>query len=99
MPILAVGDSYTYGEEVGENDSWPAQLQRIKNQRVLNAGVSGYGFDQSVLRAELTLPTGNDAQLRRASRSPLASHETEAYLRAEPMVRIRFPPAASRVRT
>jgi GDSL-like Lipase/Acylhydrolase family len=52
VPILAVGDSYTYGEEVSDNEAWPAQLQRIKGQRVLNAGVSGYGFDQSVLRAE-----------------------------------------------
>jgi lysophospholipase L1-like esterase len=52
VPILAVGDSYTYGEEVGDNEAWPAQLQRLTGQRVLNAGVSGYGFDQSVLRAE-----------------------------------------------
>lgn len=52
VPILAVGDSYTYGEEVGDNETWPARLQKIANHRVLNAGVSGYGFDQSVLRAE-----------------------------------------------
>jgi len=52
VPILAVGDSYTYGEEVSDNEAWPAQLQRLKGQRVLNAGVSGYGLDQSVLRAE-----------------------------------------------
>src|SRR5262249_3918896 len=52
VPILAAGDSYTYGEEVGDNETWPAQLQRLTNQRVLNAGASGYGFDQSVLRAE-----------------------------------------------
>jgi lysophospholipase L1-like esterase len=52
VPILAVGDSYTYGEEVSDNEAWPAQLQKIKGQRVLNAGASGFGFDQSVLRAE-----------------------------------------------
>jgi hypothetical protein len=52
VPILAVGDSYTYGEEVGDNETWPAHLQSRMNHRVLNAGVSGYGFDQSVLRAE-----------------------------------------------
>src|SRR5262245_65339317 len=28
VPILAVGDSYTYGEEVGDDETWPAQLQR-----------------------------------------------------------------------
>jgi hypothetical protein len=51
-PILAVGDSYTYGEEVSDGDAWPAQLQRLTGRRVLNGGVSGYGFDQIVLRAE-----------------------------------------------
>jgi hypothetical protein len=51
-PILAVGDSYTYGEEVGDNQTWPALLEQLCGRRVLNGGVSGYGFDQSVLRAE-----------------------------------------------
>lgn len=50
--ILAVGDSYTFGEEVGDTKTWPAQLQRLSGRRVLNGGVSGYGFDQVVLRAE-----------------------------------------------
>jgi len=50
--VLAVGDSYTFGEEVGDGDAWPAQLQRLSGLRVLNGGVSGYGFDQIVLRAE-----------------------------------------------
>lgn len=50
--ILAVGDSYTFGEEVGDGDTWPAQLERLSGRRVLNGGVSGYGFDQVVLRAE-----------------------------------------------
>jgi lysophospholipase L1-like esterase len=51
-PILAVGDSFTYGDEVNDNQTWPAQLQLVSDRRVLNAGVSGYGFDQIVLRAE-----------------------------------------------
>ncbi|MEO8755574.1 MAG: GDSL-type esterase/lipase family protein [Casimicrobiaceae bacterium] len=50
--ILAVGDSYTYGDEVRDEESWPAQLQRLTGRRVLNGGVTGYGFDQIVLRAE-----------------------------------------------
>ena len=52
VPILAVGDSYTYGEDVGDTETWPAQLQRLTGGQVLNGGVSGYGFDQIVLRAE-----------------------------------------------
>ena len=63
VPILAVGDSYTYGEEVGDNEAWPAQLQRLTGQRVLNAGVSGYGFDQSVLRAEQIAATRRPAAI------------------------------------
>ncbi|CAN5443203.1 hypothetical protein BH10PSE6_BH10PSE6_53980 [soil metagenome] len=50
--ILAVGDSFTSGDEVNDDQTWPAHLQRLLGQRVLNAGVSGYGFDQIVLRAE-----------------------------------------------
>ena len=50
--IIATGDSYTYGDEVTNGETWPAHLQALTGERVLNAGVSGYGFDQSVLRAE-----------------------------------------------
>ncbi len=50
--ILAVGDSYTYGEEVNDDETWPALLQAATGRPVLNGGVSGYGFDQTVLRAE-----------------------------------------------
>lgn len=55
-PILAVGDSFTFGAEVPDQESWPSQLQQITGRRVLNAGVSGYGFDQIVLRAEALAP-------------------------------------------
>ncbi len=55
-PILAVGDSFTFGEEVSDGETWPADLQRLTGRRVLNAGVSGYGFDQIVLRTEALAP-------------------------------------------
>jgi hypothetical protein len=51
-PILAVGDSFTFGDEVSDGQTWPAQLQQLTGRQVLNGGVSGYGFDQTVLRAE-----------------------------------------------
>ena len=50
-PILAVGDSFTFGDEVADGETWPAQLEHILWRPVLNAGVSGYGLDQAVLRA------------------------------------------------
>ena len=55
-PILAVGDSFTFGAEVNDPDTWPALLQGLTGRRVLNGGVSGYGFDQTVLRAEALAP-------------------------------------------
>jgi hypothetical protein len=55
-PILVVGDSFAHGDEVADNETWPAQLQALMGRRVINAAVSGYGFDQMVLRAELIAP-------------------------------------------
>ena len=52
-PIVATGDSYTYGEEVSDTETWPAHLERRLSRPVLNSGVSSYGFDQTVLRAEI----------------------------------------------
>ena len=54
--ILAVGDSYTAGSEVRDEESWPAQLEGLARIPVINAGVGGYGLDQIVLSAERLLP-------------------------------------------
>lgn len=48
--ILAVGDSFTFGDEVSDADTWPAQLEELTGIRTLNAGVFGYGLDQSAIR-------------------------------------------------
>jgi hypothetical protein len=50
-PILAVGDSYTFGDQVSDWETWPAQLERFTGRKVINAGVFGYGIDQAFLRA------------------------------------------------
>lgn len=55
-PILAVGDSFTYGSEVAADDSWPALLERKTGIKVINGGVGGYGLDQSALLAERLIP-------------------------------------------
>jgi len=51
-PILATGDSYTKGDEVGDAETWPAQVQTLLGWRTINAGVGAYGLDQTVLRTE-----------------------------------------------
>jgi hypothetical protein len=54
--VLAVGDSFTWGGWVADNETWPAYLEAQIGQPVLNGGVFGYGFDQIVMRAERLVP-------------------------------------------
>lgn len=51
-PILATGASFTKGDEVPDGEAWPAYLQDMTGRQVLNGGVSGYSFDQTVLSTE-----------------------------------------------
>lgn len=55
-PVLATGNSFAYGLEVADGESWPAYLQALLDRQVVNAGVPGYGLDQIVLRTELLVP-------------------------------------------
>jgi hypothetical protein len=50
--ILAVGDSMVFGDQVSDDETWPAILERRLNRQVVNGGVSGYGTAQALLRAE-----------------------------------------------
>ena len=72
-PILAVGDSFTFGDEVNDGQTWPAQLQHLTGRRVLNGGVSGYGFDQTVLRAEQLAPPDTSRRPSSSASSPTTS--------------------------
>src|SRR5262249_40680589 len=54
-PILAVGDSFVFGDQVSDDETWPALLERRLNRSVINGGVSAYGSLQAVLRAEQLL--------------------------------------------
>jgi lysophospholipase L1-like esterase len=53
--ILAVGDSFVFGDQVSDSETWPAVLEKQLNRRVINGGVSNYGAAQAVLRAEQLL--------------------------------------------
>lgn len=48
--ILAVGDSFTFGDGVSDNETWPAFLEANSKKKVINGGVFAYGLDQSFLR-------------------------------------------------
>lgn len=48
--ILAVGDSFTFGDQVSDDETWPAGLEKLADTRVINGGVFGYGIDQAYLR-------------------------------------------------
>ncbi|MFQ5576019.1 MAG: hypothetical protein ACE5G8_03420 [Anaerolineae bacterium] len=52
--LAAFGPSFTHGDEVNDDQTWEAQLQRMQpNLEVMNWGLGGYGLDQSFLRYKL----------------------------------------------
>jgi hypothetical protein len=54
--ILASGDSFTVGSEVRNAESWPAQLEAMLGEPVVNAATGAWGTDQIILRAESLIP-------------------------------------------
>ena len=86
-PILALGDSFTFGDEVDDADTWPAQLEARLGRPVLNGGVFGYGLDQMVLRAEQLL-----AGPARSARTVILSLLPEDVLRCEFSYRYAWKP-------
>lgn len=47
---LAFGDSFTHGDEVNDDETWPQALADQFRADVYNFGVGGYGADQALLR-------------------------------------------------
>ena len=52
--ILAIGDSFTFGDDIDDDETYPAMLQSLLGPQyeVLNMGIHGYGHDQSLLKLE-----------------------------------------------
>ena len=48
--ILVLGDSFTFGEDVGDDETYSDQLERLlPGTEVINLGVHGYGHDQMLI--------------------------------------------------
>ncbi|HZT18013.1 MAG TPA: GDSL-type esterase/lipase family protein [Dongiaceae bacterium] len=53
LRILTIGDSFTFGEQVGDDETWSSYLQELlPGTEVINLGVHGYGHDQMLLYLE-----------------------------------------------
>jgi hypothetical protein len=73
--VLVFGDSYAFGEEVSDDQTFSAQLEKLSpGLEVINMGVHGYGYDQSLiyfeqvgrsLHPDLVVLVVNDADTRR----------------------------------
>jgi hypothetical protein len=50
--ILAIGDSFTFGGEVHNEETWPVHLQALTRFKVFNGSFNGFGLDQSLLSLE-----------------------------------------------
>ncbi|TEW56102.1 arylesterase [Psychromonas sp. RZ22] len=50
QPILAFGDSLTFGYGAKKNQSYPAQLSKLLNIDVINEGISGETSDRGLKR-------------------------------------------------
>jgi hypothetical protein len=49
--VLALGDSFTFGDDVEDSETWPQQVDELLGPavEVLNLGASAYGHDQMLL--------------------------------------------------
>ena len=55
--VMAVGNSFTEGwDEVNDDGTWPAHLEKMIGEPVVNTAIGGFGSDQVLLRAEQMLP-------------------------------------------
>ncbi|MEM1049399.1 MAG: GDSL-type esterase/lipase family protein [Pseudomonadota bacterium] len=52
QPIVTIGDSFTWGSEVSDHETYPAHLQALLKRPVVNAGYGGWGTDQMWMRMQ-----------------------------------------------
>jgi len=54
--ISLFGDSYAFGRQVNDDQTWAHQVSKKIDKNILNFGVGNYGLDQAILRMERELP-------------------------------------------
>lgn len=54
--ISVYGDSFTFGRQVADNETWAYYLSQFTKTNVLNFGVGNYGIDQALLRLQRQYP-------------------------------------------
>ncbi len=53
LRIMVLGDSFTFGDGVSDDETYPAYLQRmIPDAEIINLGVRGYGHDQMLIQLQ-----------------------------------------------
>ena len=50
IKISCYGDSFTFGRQVNDNETWEYFLSKLTDSKILNFGVGNYGVDQSLLK-------------------------------------------------
>ena len=50
IKISCYGDSFTFGRQVNDDETWVHNLAKLSKTNVLNFGVGNYGIDQALLR-------------------------------------------------
>jgi hypothetical protein len=61
--VVAYGDSFVFGADVANNETFPHQLSEMIRENVRNLGVNGYGPDQALLRLKRDLEFGNNPNI------------------------------------
>ena len=57
--VIAVGDSFTAGSGVRDEETFPAQLEKLVGIPVINGAAGAWSVDQMVLRAEMLAETAS----------------------------------------
>jgi hypothetical protein len=93
--VSAYGDSFTFGHEVSDDETWPHYLSERPGTRVDNWGQTAWGPDQAVLRLTRNLPHERSAVVVLAVMSENIARLLNSYrpfLTGERAMRMAFKP-------